>query len=392
MDVMKSNIITLMHISHTDIRVDSRILKEMQSLLSIPQCKVVGVGFELDEGVPVSTKVLNYEIFTFKLFTRSLRYLPRIIRHILNFIELSWKLLFICLKIKPSVIHCHDTLVLPIGWLVSSILGCKLVYDAHELESQKNGQTPLLSKGTLFLEEFCWKRIDLLISVSDSILEWYHLHLGSVKSILILNSPVQDVDESQVVSTHQSGNYFHIKYSLPEEAVIFVYLGILGKGRCIESYLTAFSDERLRDAHIVFVGYGELDSEIRRYAHLHSNIHLHPPVPHSQVVGIVTNADYGLCFIENISLSDYYCLPNKLFEYAFAGLDVLASDFPEIQQIVNRHSLGICCAPDPGSILNAVGEALLRKPSIRYRDISQLTWDAQADRLRSSYIDLLRTT
>lgn len=391
MDVLKTDIKTLLHISHTDIRVDSRILKEMQSLLIIPQCKVVGVGFELDEGVPFSSKYLNYEIVTLKLFTRSLRFLPRIARHILNFIELSWKLLFIGLKVKPAVVHCHDTLVLPIGWLLSNILGCKLVYDAHELESQKNGQTSFFSRGTLILEQLCWKRIDLLISVSDSILKWYHRHLGFVSSILILNSPVQDVDESHVVSMYQSGDYFHLKYLLPDQAVVFVYLGILGKGRCIESYLAAFSHERLREAHLVFVGYGDLDVEIKRYAELHSNIHLHPPVPHAQVVGIVKNADYGLCFIENISLSDYFCLPNKLFEYAFAGLDVLASDFPEIQQIVNRYSLGICCSPDSDSILKAVEEALLRKPTNRFRDISQLAWSAQADRLRSAYNDLLKT-
>jgi glycosyltransferase involved in cell wall biosynthesis len=275
--------------------------------------------------------------------------------------------------------------------MVSKFLGCKLVYDAHELESQKNGQTPFLSKGTLILEKFCWNRIDLLISVSDSILRWYHEKLGYVRSILVLNAPVQYTDESNGISMYQSGNYFHQKYALPDQAVIFVYLGILVKGRCIESYLTAFSSDRLRDAHLIFVGYGDLDALIRVYADSHCNIHLHSPVPHGEVVGIVKNADYGLCFIENISLSDYFCLPNKLFEYAFAGLDVLASDFPEIQKIVNQYSLGICCSPDSYSIVKAVEEALLRQPSDRFRDISQLSWSAQADRLRASYIELLKT-
>ncbi len=381
----------LLHISHTDIRTDSRILKEMQSLADIPQCKVIGVGFELDEGVPSSPINLNYEVFTLRLLTRSFKFLPRAIRYILNFIELSCRLLLYGVKIKPAVVHCHDTLVLPVGWLISCIFRCKLVYDAHELESQKNGQTPFLSRCTLVFEKLCWGRIDLLISVSNSILKWYHENLGLVRSVLILNSPLQDLGDFHNVSIYQSGRYFHQKYLLPEEAVIFVYLGILGKGRCIESYLTAFSHEQLRDAHLVFIGYGDFDVEIKRYAELYTNIHLHPPVPHSNVVSVVKNADFGLCFIENISLSDYFCLPNKLFEYAFAGLDVLASDFPEIRDVVGQYSLGICCSPDADSISNAVMEALLRKPSDQFKDISQLSWSAQADRLRCSYIDLLKT-
>ena len=38
---------------------------------------------------------------------------------------------------KPHVIHCHDTLVLPIGFFYKILNKTKLIYDAHELESEK---------------------------------------------------------------------------------------------------------------------------------------------------------------------------------------------------------------------------------------------------------------
>ena len=46
-----------------------------------------------------------------------------------------------------------------------------------------------------------------------------------------------------------------------------------------------------------------------------------------------------MCLIQNVSLSDYYCLPNKLFEYCFAEIPVLASNFPDISQTVEKYDL-----------------------------------------------------
>ena len=40
---------------------------------------------------------------------------------------------------KPDLIHCHDVLVLPLGVIVKLITRAKLIYDAHELESDRNG-------------------------------------------------------------------------------------------------------------------------------------------------------------------------------------------------------------------------------------------------------------
>ena len=48
----------------------------------------------------------------------------------------------------------------------------------------------------------------------------------------------------------------------------------------------------------------------------------------------------GFCLIENVSLSDYYSLPNKLFEYVNAGLYVISCDFPEIKSKLYKHKLG----------------------------------------------------
>jgi len=379
----------MLHISHTDIRYDSRILKELQALDVFPTYRKVGIGFELDEGASASKQSRDFEIITRRLYSRALRLLPRALRYAVNFIELTFVLFFLGFRARPVTVHCHDTLVLPAGWLLKIALGCRLIYDAHELESNKNGQSPLLSKGTLFLERFCWDKVDLLITVSDSIIDWYRSNVGAKEAILVLNSPVLEMRPTELDDESSERGYLRQRFGIPPDSLIFVYLGILGSGRGIEQCLEAFADDSL-SAHVVFVGYGDLAARIGEFADQHGNIHVHPAVPHEQVIRTVKSADYGLCFVENVSLSDFYCLPNKLFEYAFAGLPVLASDFPEMKRVVQEYSLGICCSPDVESIRAAILSATDRPSSRLSADLSDLAWAGQAERLCTAYSALLR--
>jgi glycosyltransferase involved in cell wall biosynthesis len=170
--------------------------------------------------------------------------------------------------------------------------------------------------------------------------------------------------------------------------LIFIYVGILGRGRGIEELLKVFSDPDV-PAHLVCMGYGDLAATVASFAKNNSRVHLHPPVPHHLVVEYASGADVGLCFIENVSLSDYYCLPNKLFEYCFAGIPVLASDFPEIRQIVERFALGQVCAPGADAIKSAVLSFIASPPRRISADLSPLSWERQAEKLVALYQTVL---
>jgi len=349
---------------------------------------LIGVGVKLEEGASSSKKHLKAKIVSLPLISKLLSFLPKPIRYGLNMVELTVLLVLCGIRSRPAVVHCHDTFALPAGVLIKMLMGSKLIYDAHELESDKNGQTPALSKATLKIEKWAWKRIDLLISVSDSINNWYVENLGPKPCLLILNSPeiveLKDGDVGKV-----KDNYFRNLYGIPLEKKIFIYIGILSDGRGIDLCLQAFSAET-ESAHVVFMGYGPLTSKIESFAAKCPNIHLHNPVPHEQVVAMVKNADVGLCFVENVSLSDYYSLPNKLFEYAFSGLPVLASDFPEIDKIVRQYSLGFCSAVDLDSMKKMIANIIDSPVSVVAGDLSELGWGAQAARLNQAYDRLLQ--
>ncbi len=114
-------------------------------------------------------------------------------------------------------------------------------------------------------------------------------------------------------------------------------------------------------------------------------------MPHAQVTAVAKSADVGLCFIQNVSLSDYYCLPNKLFEYAFSEIPVLASDFPDISDVVNNYNLGMCSDLTPKSTYKAIKkfEDFNELPKINLENLYDLTWKAQEKKILKLYKEIL---
>ena len=183
----------VLHLTHTDINKDPRIIKSIKAIDKLSSTEVFGIGiqhsglyarrFETKDSADINSVSL-------KLFSKKLTFLPNIFRHLFTLLEFLIRSFFIINKFKPSVIHCHDTLALPIAILFKIIhFKLKVVYDAHELESNRNGIGNLFSKIVYFFEKITWRFIDHFISVSPSIIKWYEKEYGRKKNTLILNSP-----------------------------------------------------------------------------------------------------------------------------------------------------------------------------------------------------------
>jgi glycosyltransferase involved in cell wall biosynthesis len=375
----------ILHLTHTDINSDSRILKEMLSIANSNNTyNVQGIGIERNEDRNSNTTE-NITIHSLKLRSRNWKKLPNILRHILILIEFYIKLFSFSKKLKPNIIHCHDVMVLPIGVLVKIFYKTKLIYDAHELESQKNGITPIESKIVYFVEKISWKCINNLIVVSPSIVKWYNREIGKKSTEIIMNAPFvakNNIDEES--------DYLRKLYNIPKSSKIFIYIGGFMKGRGIEILMNIFKKEDI-NSHIVFLGYGELRDKMIQESDKYVKIHVHDAVPHEKVIPIAKSADIGLCFIQNISLSDYYCLPNKLFEYAFAEIPMLASNFPDIIEVVDKFNLGKYSSLEIEDIFNTIKEfeEMEELPKIKSENLYELSWQKQEEKLIKLYQKLI---
>ena len=372
----------ILHITHTDVRFDSRIQKEVCALSEAGH-EVYALGVVMKETGPLTETNSRSKILQISLVSRGFTFLPRALMHTFALCELVMKMLLNAVKLKPDVIHCHDVFVLPLGVLIKLITRAKLIYDAHELESDRNGLSKFERFLTRHVERILWRFVDALIVVSPSVQAWYLNNFGPKHSLVVLNSPLISKNASR------QHDYLREKFSIPQEQKIFIYVGVLASGRGIDIITQAFTHPKIT-SHLVFLGYGEMAEELMRLGNDHINIHVHDPVPHGDVVSIVQSADFGLCMIENVSLSDYFCLPNKLFEYCFAGVPVLASDFPDISAVLSKYGIGECCSLELEAFREKVHLLSKSDKIFKFTDLTPMSWQAQKCKLVGLYQELLQ--
>src|SRR5262249_20927330 len=65
-----------------------------------------------------------------------------------------------------------------------------------------------------------------------------------------------------------------------------------------------------------------------------------PAVPFEQVVDYIRGADLGVIPVEPITLSYQYCMPNKLFEMAFANVPIISNKLDEIEEFLKENNNG----------------------------------------------------
>jgi glycosyltransferase involved in cell wall biosynthesis len=377
----------ILFLSHTDIKYDSRIIKEMlvgyQSNFD-----VFGIGIASRKNLATSETTKNLDILSLKLNSRFLKKIPYFLRMIFSLIEFYVKSIRHSFRFKPDIIHCGDTITLPLGVIIKFLVNSKLLYDAHELESDKNGSNAFEKKFIFFVEKFFWSFIDSLVVVSPAIENWYHTNVGFKQTEVILNSPMISNNSINSINT----DYLRQHFNIPSQRKIFIYVGGVIKGRGIEKLIEVFKNNEF-NAALVILGYGDLFEKFSVIASQNNYIYLHQSVPHDKVVEIIRSADFGTCLIENVSLSDYLCLPNKLFEYSFAQIPILGSNFPEISRIINLLKIGVCCDPENlNSIAHAAREIMkldITMPTVQ--DLYEFSWENQQNKLGALYIKLINS-
>lgn len=282
---------------------------------------------------------------------------------------------------RPDVIHAHDPIALLVAVMLRLFFGTLVIYDTHELSSKKAGTSAFQGKIVFLLEKLCWPSIGAVITVSESIADWYMSNLGEPRAVVVLNSPEFIEERAAGVSSN-----IRADIGADETDLIYLYVGALEPGRGIDELVTVFSRFEV-NSKLALLGDGTIRSRLLEAAVEIPNVFLPEPVPHESLIHYISSADYGMSLIQNISLSDYLCLPNKVFEYLHAGMPIVCSDFPEMSRLVTENNFGFAISEDVNSITDLLRELnLLPRPKkIEFAQIQSFTWSAQSNVLLGLY-------
>ncbi len=320
---------------------DSRVLKEATSLASSGY-KVTVVALHNDE-LPEREVLQGIDVHRIKLVSRNWSKMTPI--KLLKYLELSIKMIK---KYKEiDIIHCNDIGPLPIAYIIKTLTKnkVKIIYDAHEYETEMNGLKGLRKKVVSIIERFLINKVDKVITVSNSIANEYVRLYNIEKPGLVLNCP-----HYKEISAHDK---FREKFLIEKNVKIFLYQGSLTKGRGLELILEVFTTIH-KEAVLVVMGYGPLVQTVVSYSEKYSNIFYHEAVSPDVLLQYTSSADIGICLIEDVCLSYRYSLPNKFFEYAMAGLPIITNNLIEVKQIAEKYRCGWVMKEDSPNILKGL--------------------------------------
>lgn len=370
-----------LHIYPSPFKFESRILRETNSVIERKLADRVIIASGWSEGLSEYEKV-NDRISVKRFRLLSDRLGKTGLLYPLRYIEFLLRVLLYFTGKKIHTVNCHSLLVLPVGYLLkltrSSIW---LIYDAHELEGLKTGLGKTGQKFCLSLESLLIRKVDRLIVVSPSIENWYKSTYGLDTTVLVRNVPHLNRDIKRV-------SVLNDRFGIPANHLVFIYQGLISKGRGIELLLECFR-EMDASKHIVFMGYGPLSPMVIEAQELHANIHFLDAVPPGEIVKFTSGADVGLSLIENASLSYYYCLPNKFFEYLQCGVPVIASNFPDMAQVIDSYECGWKVPPSASAlkelIRNIDKSDVTKKAECATRAHAYFNWNNESVRLDAAY-------
>lgn len=335
-----------LHIYPSNMENESRIFRITGALVEAGLVDEVILVGKKDSGMDEYSRIDEHRRI-WRVPLSRLSWLHWKIRKVVKYLQWLWKIYHQYGKERVGMINCHSLYDLPVGVALKRATGCWLVYDTHELETERNGLKGVLKRIMKVMERRYIKKVDQTFVVGESIARWYRETYG-IESVSVVKNipPTRAVFQGGTVKLRE-------KYHVPAGRLLYIYQGGFFKGRGISLLLKVFSREDIQD-HIVFMGFGEYLEEIEAYCQEYSNIHYHPAVSPDRVVEYTSSVDIGFSLIEDTCLSYYYSLPNKVFEYLVSGIPGIVSDFPDMRQFVDQYGCGWAVPVNEESVYSLV--------------------------------------
>ncbi len=311
---------------------------------------------------------------------------------LLRIIARGWThlwLLYQLVRSKPDVVHGHDVNTLPTAWLASVIARVPLVYDAHEISTDREGYASF-RKVVGCIEKCLMPRAAGRITTTDTRAKFFARAYGISRPLVLQNrSQYLLVDRSERIRN---------ELNLQERWPIVLYQGGLQQGRGLERIIDVAQE--VKNAYFVFIGGGRLEPKLKKQAarlNLKGKVYFIDTVSLDDLPYYTASADIGVQAIENTCFNHFSTDSNKVFEYVMAGLPVISSNLPEIRKLIKEYSFGVLVEPGCNNSLKEAIQQLVDDKMLRYKLSckssvvkTKLNWEEQQSKLIDLYTEIIR--
>ncbi|PBQ32130.1 glycosyltransferase [Sphingobacteriaceae bacterium] len=282
---------------------------------------------------------------------------------------------------RADLLYSNDLDTLLPNYLISQLKKIPLIYDSHELfcEVPELQDAPFKRTIWLKIEGSIVPKLKTCITVNDSIAKVFSQKYG-VPFHSIRN--ISEYQSSFIPKSRQDLN-------LPIDKKILLLQGAgINVDRGAEELIDAMA--LVENALLLIIGSGDvwklLEEKIKTKS-LSGKVRLISKIPKTELMHYTYNSDLGLSIDKNTNLNYHYSLPNKIFDYINAGVPILASHLPEIENIVAFYGVGeFITDHQPKTIASAITNLIASSRLTDYKNNTQkakieLNWSTEKIKL-----------
>jgi glycosyltransferase involved in cell wall biosynthesis len=245
------------------------------------------------------------------------------------------------LSSKASIIFAEDIYTLPLVVMIGKLKGAKVYYDSRELFGYLAGLKGKKHRQAFWkwIERIFIRKVDYIIVTGKMDEDFIREKFKTDKTIIIRNLPRY---YKPLIITDLRSNL-----QIEKSKKIILYQGTVVKGRGIQKIFDVLKE--LPQYVFVIVGGGEDEEYYKQIAakmDLVDQVYFIGKYTQEELPKITFAANAGAALIENLSLSYYYALPNKLFEYIMAEVPVIVSNLPQMKEIIKTYQVGLAVDPE----------------------------------------------
>jgi glycosyltransferase involved in cell wall biosynthesis len=251
------------------------------------------------------------------------------------YLKFLWHLKIKLITTKASIIFAEDIYTLPLVVIFGKLKRAKIYYDSRELFGYLAGLKEKKIKQAFWkwIEKIFIRKVDYVMVTGSMDGEFLKKEYGIENVILLRNLPRYYKPELKLD--------LHSHLQIDKAQKIILYQGVLLKGRGIEKVFSVLNE--LPNLVFVIAGGGEYFEYYQKLAsemNVSAKVYFLGKLTQDELPKITSSADIGVSLIENLSVSYYHALPNKLFEYIMADIPVIVSNLPQMKEIIEKYDAG----------------------------------------------------